>query len=70
MKVVIRFSAKEEAKALPVILRGSPYVILRNRTYILGEEIVKKLVAAKIKFREVSRESITRAEGALSGERI
>jgi hypothetical protein len=68
MKVVVRFTVKEEAKALPIILRHSPGMILRNRTYILSEDVVRRLRDAKIKFTEISRESAT--EGVGAGERI
>jgi len=68
MKVVVRFTVKQEAKALPIILRHSPGMILKNRTYILSKEAVQKLREAKIKFREIGREAAT--EGVGAGERI
>ena len=43
MKVVVRFTSKQEARALPVILRHSPGLILANRTYVLNEEVVALL---------------------------
>ena len=71
MKVVIRFSAKQEVKALPIILRQSPGIILPERTYILSEETLNKLTAEGIKFKEISRESaIPSGEGVISGERV
>ena len=68
MKVVIRFNSKQEALALPIILRHSPGMILKDRTYILSQEVVDKLRQAKIKFTEISREAAT--EGVGAGERI
>jgi hypothetical protein len=57
MSVVIRFTAKEEAKALPIILRHSPGVILANRTYALSEQVVALLRTENIRFTEISRKS-------------
>jgi hypothetical protein len=71
MKVVIRFSQSEEAKALPILLRHTPGMILPNRTYVLGEDAVKSLHEAGIEFAEVSREASTPSlDGAAAGERI
>ena len=71
MRVVIRLSAKQEAKALPIILRHSPGMILKNRTYILSDECVQLLRERGIKFTEMSRESeFAVATGELQGERI
>jgi hypothetical protein len=69
MKVVIRFTVKQEAKALPIILRHSPGMILPDRTYVLPEDVVRQLREAKIKFTEVSRDSVGAQTGA-AGERI
>jgi hypothetical protein len=63
VKVVIRLSTREEAKALPVILRDSPGMVLPNRTYILSEETLIKLQAEGVKYREIGRVS----EGKLLG---
>jgi hypothetical protein len=51
MKVVIRLSEKQEAKALPIILRQSPGMVLPDRTYILSEDTVSRLRAAGIRYR-------------------
>lgn len=56
MKIVIRFTAKQEARALPILLRHSPGMVLPNRTYILSEGAVQKLRDADIRFQEISRE--------------
>jgi hypothetical protein len=71
MKVVVRFTAKQEAKALPVLLRFSPGMILPNRTYILPEEAVLRLVHEGVSFTEISREAASiSSEGASIGERV
>jgi hypothetical protein len=41
MRVIIRLTAKEEARALPILLRHSPGAILPDRTYVLSEEAAK-----------------------------
>ena len=70
MKVVIRLTNREEAKALPILLRHSPGMVLANRTYILHEEAVEALRAAGVQFTELSRESnVPSATGAVAGER-
>ena len=57
MKVVIQLSSREEAKALPILLRHSPGMVLPNRTYVLREAAVSALREAGIDFTEVSREA-------------
>jgi hypothetical protein len=56
MKTVIQLSEAEEAKALPILLRHSPGTILPNRTYVVREEVAKKLREAGVQFAELSRE--------------
>lgn len=58
MKVVIQFSRTEELKALAIIYRHSPAVVLPNRTYVLSEEAVAALQKASVRFKEISRESL------------
>ena len=71
MKVVIRLSAKQERKALPILLRHSPGTILPDRTYVLAEEAVQALREEGVEFTEVSREANAPGlEGAGSVERI
>ncbi len=55
MKVVLRFSAAEELKALPILLRHSPGTVLPDRTYIVSEEAARSLREAGVAFTEVSR---------------
>jgi hypothetical protein len=71
MKVIIQMSEAEEAKALPILLRDSPGMILPHRIYVVSEEATKKLRDASVQFTELSRESNTPSlEGVGSGERI
>ena len=70
-KLVVRFNIKQEARALPIILRHSAGMVLPGRTYILPEAVVKRLRAEGIKFTEIGRDAEALNErGALSGERI
>ena len=57
MKVIIRLSRREELKALPIIYRHSPSMVLPNGTYVLSEEALEALRAKGVRFKEVSRES-------------
>ncbi|HEV3117467.1 MAG TPA: hypothetical protein VGY58_10455 [Gemmataceae bacterium] len=50
MKVVIRMSKREEAKALPILLRHSPGMVLQNRTYVISEEAAAVLRKAEVRF--------------------
>ena len=71
MPVVIRFSAKEELRALPILLRHSPGTMLPERTYVLSAEAVLALQEEGIRFRTLSNENnIPRIEGVPAGERI
>jgi hypothetical protein len=71
MDIVIRFSEREEAKALPILLRHSQGVALANRTYVLGDLAVEALRGAGVVFRELTGTgSLPANEGVGSGERI
>jgi acetaldehyde dehydrogenase (acetylating) len=50
MNIVIRMSATQNAKALPILLRHSPGVMLRNRLYIISKAAARDLLHARIKF--------------------
>jgi len=52
MKVIIHLTREEEAKALPVLLRRSPGMVLPQRTYVLSEDAVMALRRANIQFSE------------------
>ncbi len=55
-KHAVRFSKKEEARALPILLRHSPGMVLRDRTYVLTSEAVTALRDAGIRFEDLSGE--------------
>jgi hypothetical protein len=56
MKIAIQFSSREECKALPVLLRHSPGMILKNGVYVVSLEAAQALRQAGIKFTEVTSE--------------
>ena len=71
MRVVIRLSASEELKAIPILLRHSSGSILPDRTYVIGEAAAKALHQAGVRFSELSRESnVPVLEGVAACERI
>jgi hypothetical protein len=71
MKVMIRFTAREELKALPILLRHSSGMGLPNRTYVIRAEAARALREAGVRFTELASEvNPPSAEGAESGERI
>jgi hypothetical protein len=71
MKVVIRLTSREELKALPILLRHSPGMVLPDRTYVISEEAAQALRTAGVKFTELGREADAPGlEGAVPGERI
>ena len=71
MNVIIRLTRREETKALPILLRHTPGMVLPDRRYVLRPEAVAALRAAGVRFTELSRESnVPSQDGAVSGERI
>jgi hypothetical protein len=52
MKVVVQLSKKEEAKALPILLRHSAGIVLAQRKYILSEDALRALRKAGVRFSE------------------
>jgi hypothetical protein len=71
MKVVVRFSAREELKALPILLRHSPGTMLRDQTFVITAEAARALRDAGVKFEVIGSEvNPPSPEGAESGERI
>ena len=71
MRIVVRFTAAQERKAIPLLFRHSPGMILPERTYILNEAAVQLLRDHGVKFTEISIEAdAVHSGGALSGERI
>ena len=61
MKIIIQLSREEEAKALPILLRHSPGMILPERTYVLGEDAVGLLRNAGIRFTQLGAGSRRKA---------
>ena len=57
MKTIVQFSVREEEKALPILLRHSPGMVLPDRIYVIGEDAARSLNEAGIKFTELSREA-------------
>jgi hypothetical protein len=71
MKVVIQLTRRERLKALPIIYRHSPAMVLKNGTYILSEGAVDALRAAGVRFKELGRETdVPGPEEVGSGERV
>jgi hypothetical protein len=71
MDRVIRFTEREEARALPILLRHSQGTVLADRTYVLGDSAVEALRNAGITFHELSRIGVSSTtEGVGVGERI
>jgi hypothetical protein len=71
MELVVQFTNREEVKALPILLRLTPGVVLPNRTYVLSHSAVQALRDAGIAFRELSRDGVAASgEGVAAGERI
>lgn len=71
MKVAIQLSVREEEKALPILLRHSPGMILPERVYVTSQEAADALRAAGVRFSVLSREADAPSlEGMVSGGRI
>jgi hypothetical protein len=71
MKIAVRFTAKEELKALPILMRHSPGMMLPGDIYVVSEEAVALLREAGVRFTEVTSAVATPSlEGAATGERI
>lgn len=70
MKIIIQLSREEEAKALPILLRHSPGMILPERTYVLAEDVVGRLQNAGIRFTQLSREALAPSLEEVVGERV
>jgi hypothetical protein len=56
MKVIIRFSEREELKALPILLRHSPGMILPGRTYVICAEAARALRDAGVRLKVLCRD--------------
>ena len=70
MKVIVHLTKEEEAKALPILLRHSPGMVLPNRTYVLSEDALRALRNANVQFSELSREAAAPSLEEVVGERV
>src|SRR5260221_14446396 len=70
MKVIIHLTSEEEVKALPILLRHSPGIVLPHRTYVLSEDALMALRRAGVRFSELSREAATPNLEELAGQRV
>lgn len=70
MKVIIHLNTDQEAKALPILLRHSPGMVLKHGTYVLSKEALRALRAAGVRFTELSREALAPALEEAAGERV
>ena len=71
MKLVIRVSAKDRARAWGLLVRHSPGTALPNGTFIITQAAASALRRAGIEFTEISRDGVSVPfEGVPVGERI
>jgi hypothetical protein len=71
VNIVVQFTEDEEARALPILLRHSPGMLLPNRTYLVAREAMKQLQRAGVQFVILSWDSNAPSlEKVASGERI
>ena len=71
MNIVLQMTEAEEARALPILLRHSPGMLLPNRTYVVSRDAVKQLRQAGVQFIALSADSSAPSlEEVASGERI
>ncbi len=70
MKVAIHLTRAQEAKALPILLRHSPGMVLAPGTYVLVEDALKALRKAGVRFTELSREATAPRLEEVAGERV
>lgn len=71
MRVAVRFTKKEELKAIPILMRHSAGMMLPGDIYVISVEAAAALREAGVQFTEVASESASPGlEGVGSGERI
>ena len=70
MKVIIHLTKEEEEKALPILLRHSPGMVLPQRRYVLSEDALRALRGANVRFSELSREAAAPSLEEVVGERV
>ena len=61
MRVVIKVTARDHAKALALLVRHSPGIALPNRTYLVSEEAARALREAGVRFQLIARDPTTAA---------
>jgi hypothetical protein len=71
MRIAVRFTKAEELKAVPILMRHSPGMMLPGDVYVISSEAAEALREAGVRFTEVTSETAPPSrEGAASGERI
>jgi hypothetical protein len=70
MKIIIQLNREEEAKALPILLRHSPGMVLPERIYVLGEDAVGSLRNGGIRFIQLRREALAPCLEEVAGVRV
>jgi hypothetical protein len=71
MKIAVRFTKAEELKAVPILMRHSPGMMLPGDVYVISTEAAEALRKAGVRFTEMTSEATPPdLEGATSGERI
>jgi len=70
VKVIIPLTPDQEAKALPILLRHSPGMVLPRHTYVLSGDALRALRSAGVRFSELSREAAAPNLEEVAGERL
>lgn len=71
MTIAVRFTAKEELKAVPILMRHSPGMMRPGDIYVISTEAADALREAGVRFTEVTSETTPRdLQGMASAERI
>lgn len=71
MKIAVRFTKAEELRAVSILMRHSPGMMLPDDIYVISTEAAEALRKAGVRFTEVTSEAAPPSrEGAASGERI
>jgi hypothetical protein len=71
VRVAIKVTAKDRAKALALLVRHSPGMALPDGVFVLSPEAVQALRKAKIRFSVIASDHpLDSPTGAIAGERI
>lgn len=70
MKIAVRFTKAEELKALPILLRHSPGMILPEKIYVLSTGAVAALQKAGVRFTQLTSATAPRLGDVATGVRI